>query len=189
MAVVSVVSSSAAACSAAGALHRRSRAVGASRSFEMRRLPTRSRSRRDVLADASFSADALSASADSKRSSVAVSSSSSVSSAAMESARVGKTEQASSSTSDLRSNISELATPPRPAAAAAAAPQAPSPVSAPAFSPILMQDIQAVVLAGGADENNPLTKHRARPALNFGATYRQGGLAIFCFPAPTSAQR
>jgi glucose-1-phosphate adenylyltransferase len=35
-----------------------------------------------------------------------------------------------------------------------------------------MRDVQALVLAGGPDEGNPLTKTDTRGALRFAATYR-----------------
>lgn len=42
----------------------------------------------------------------------------------------------------------------------------------PAPNPVTMDKVGAVVLAGGADSNNPLTRNQARAALRFGATYR-----------------
>lgn len=42
----------------------------------------------------------------------------------------------------------------------------------PAPNPVAMDKVGAVVLAGGADSNNPLTRSQARAALRFGATYR-----------------
>jgi len=42
----------------------------------------------------------------------------------------------------------------------------------PAPNPVTMDNVGAVVLAGGADSNNPLTRSQARAALRFGATYR-----------------
>lgn len=42
----------------------------------------------------------------------------------------------------------------------------------PAPNPVTMDKVGAVVLAGGADSNNPLTRSQARAALRFGATYR-----------------
>ena len=46
------------------------------------------------------------------------------------------------------------------------------PVSAPAQNPVDIKDLQAVVLAGGADSGNPLTRNECRAALKFAATYR-----------------
>ena len=37
---------------------------------------------------------------------------------------------------------------------------------------IKMRDVRCVVLAGGADETNPLTKNRARSAMRLGGPYR-----------------
>ena len=42
----------------------------------------------------------------------------------------------------------------------------------PQRAPVSMDDVQALVLAGGPDEGNPLTRFQSRAALRFGATYR-----------------
>lgn len=42
----------------------------------------------------------------------------------------------------------------------------------PAENPVSMDDVQAIVLAGGPDAGNPLTRFQTRGALRFGATYR-----------------
>jgi len=39
-------------------------------------------------------------------------------------------------------------------------------------TPLDISQVHAVILAGGGDENNPLTRHRARPALPLAGSYR-----------------